>query len=102
MSHLDAYRFDGGKKLNLQKLPTDSKKDGVDKEKILAKTEKNQAKIFALRRGQGQHHPSRHGRSEPAGRAGIQLQTAFQRRTGARLSVALQSESAAQRHDRHL
>ena len=48
MSHLDKYRFDGSKKLNLKKLPTNSKKDGVDKEEILKKTQKNQEKIFAL------------------------------------------------------
>lgn len=48
MSHLEKYRFDGNEKLSLKKLPTDSKKDGVDKEKILAKTEENQEKIFAL------------------------------------------------------
>ncbi len=48
MSQLDSYRFDGSRKLSLKKLPTNSKKDGVDKEKILARTEKNQEKIFAL------------------------------------------------------
>lgn len=48
MSHLEKYCFDGSRKLNLKKMPTDSKKDGVDKEKIIEKTEKNQEKIFAL------------------------------------------------------
>lgn len=48
MSHLEKYCFDGTKKLNLKKLPTNSKKDGVDKEALIAKTEKNQEKIFAL------------------------------------------------------
>ena len=48
MGKLDQYCFDGTNSLSLKKLPTDSKKDQVDKEKILAKTEKNQEKIFAL------------------------------------------------------
>ncbi len=48
MSNLEKYRFDGSKKLNISKLPTNSKQDDVDKEKILARTEKNQEKIFAL------------------------------------------------------
>lgn len=48
MSYLDRYRFDGSKKLNLKKVPTNSKKDAVDKEKIIEKTMKNQEKIFAL------------------------------------------------------
>lgn len=48
MGKLDQYCFDGTNVLSLKKLPTDSKKDQVDKEKILAKTEKNQEKIFAL------------------------------------------------------
>ena len=48
MGKLDQYCFDGTNALSLKKLPTDSKKDQVDKEKILAKTEKNQEKIFAL------------------------------------------------------
>ena len=42
MGKLDQYCFDGTNALSLKKLPTDSKKDQVDKEKILAKTEKNQ------------------------------------------------------------
>ena len=47
MGKLDQYCFDGTDVLSLKKLPTDSKKDQVDKEKILAKTEKNHEKIFA-------------------------------------------------------
>lgn len=46
MGKLDQYCFDGTNALSLKKLPTDSKKDQVDKEKILAKTEKNQEKNF--------------------------------------------------------
>lgn len=45
---LKDYRFDGSRELNLKKLPTDSSKDGVNKDDILKKTEKNQAKIQAL------------------------------------------------------
>ena len=37
----DSYRFDGSGKCRLDKLATDSKTDGVDKEKILAKTTEN-------------------------------------------------------------
>lgn len=48
MSLLERYYFDGSKKLNLKKLPTDSKQDDVEKEKILKKTAENQEKIFAL------------------------------------------------------
>lgn len=48
MSYLKKYRFDGNEKLNWKKLPTNSKEDHVDKEKILAMTAKNQEKIFAL------------------------------------------------------
>lgn len=46
--YLDQYRFNGSKKFHLDKLPTDSKQDKVDKEEILKKTAKNQEKIFAL------------------------------------------------------
>ena len=46
MGKLDQYCFDGTNALSLKKLPTDSKKDQVDKEKILAKTEKNQEKLL--------------------------------------------------------
>ena len=45
---LDKYRFDGSKKLNLSKLPTNSKKDKADKEEILKKTEENLEKMRAL------------------------------------------------------
>ena len=45
---LDKYRFDGSKKLNLKKLPTNSKKDKTDKEEILKKTEENLEKMRAL------------------------------------------------------
>ena len=45
---LKEYRFDGSKKLNLKKLPTNSKKDKVDKDEILAKTEKNLEKMREL------------------------------------------------------
>lgn len=45
---LKDYRFDGSKKLDLKKLPTDSKHDDVDKEKILAKTAANLTKISEL------------------------------------------------------
>lgn len=44
----DAYRFDGSEKCRLDKLPTNSKTDGVDKEKILAKTAENLQKMAAL------------------------------------------------------
>ena len=36
MGKLDQYCFDGTNALSLKKLPTDSKKDQVDKETILA------------------------------------------------------------------
>lgn len=49
MGKLDQYCFDGTNALSLKKLPTDSKKDQVDKETILAKTEKNQEKILHFR-----------------------------------------------------
>lgn len=42
------YKFDGKNKLILKKLPTDSKKDDVEKSEILAKTEENQKKITEL------------------------------------------------------
>ena len=47
MGKLDWYCFDGTNALSLKKLPTDSKKDQVDKEKIL-QTE-NQEKICTSR-----------------------------------------------------
>lgn len=46
MGKLDQYCFDGTNALSLKKLPTDSKKDQVDKETILAKTEKKSGKKF--------------------------------------------------------
>ena len=45
---LKKYRIDGEKKLNLDKIPTDSKSDKVEKEEILKKTLKNQEKISEL------------------------------------------------------
>lgn len=45
---LKKYRFDGEKKLNLDKLPTNSKKDKVVKEEILKKTAENQENIAEL------------------------------------------------------
>ena len=42
------YCYDGEKKLDLEKVPTDSKKDKVCKEEIIEKTIKNQEKIAAL------------------------------------------------------
>ena len=44
----DSYRFDGSGKCRLDKLATNSKADGVDKEKILAKTAENLQKMAAL------------------------------------------------------
>ena len=37
----EKYRIDGEEKCRLEKLPTDSKSDGVNKEEILAKYEEN-------------------------------------------------------------
>ncbi len=45
---LKDYRFDGSKKLDLSKLPTNGKKDKVDKEKIIKKTLENQQRIKEL------------------------------------------------------
>ena len=45
---LKDYTFDGSKKLELEKLPTNSKKDKVDKEEIIAKTKENLAKMQEL------------------------------------------------------
>ena len=42
---LKDYTFDGSRKLELEKLPTNSKKDKVDKEEIIAKTKENLAKM---------------------------------------------------------
>ncbi len=44
----EKYRFDGTKKCDLKELPTDSKKDGAEKEKILAKLEENIVKLAEL------------------------------------------------------
>ena len=41
----DQYKFDGTKKCKLKDLPTDSKADGVDKEKIKEKLEQNILKL---------------------------------------------------------
>lgn len=48
MSQLKKYRFDGSEPFKISKVSTDSKKDRVDKDEILKKTEENQEKIFAL------------------------------------------------------
>ena len=45
---LKEYTFDGSRKLDLEKLPTNSKKDDVDKEKIIRKTEENLTKMQEL------------------------------------------------------
>ncbi len=45
---LKEYKFDGSKKLDLSKIPTNSKKDNVDKEDILKKTKENLAKMQEL------------------------------------------------------
>ena len=45
---LKDYTFDGSRKLELEKLPTNSKKDKVDKEEIIAKTKENLAKMQEL------------------------------------------------------
>lgn len=44
----DKYRFDGDKKCRLQDLPTNAKKDGVDKEEILQKFRSNMDKIIEM------------------------------------------------------
>lgn len=48
MSHLKKYCFDGSRKLKLDRMPTNSKKDDVKKKDIIRKTEENQREIFAL------------------------------------------------------
>lgn len=48
MSLLEKYKIDGSEPFKMSKLPTDSKKDKVNKDEILKKTEENQEKIFAL------------------------------------------------------
>ena len=49
MGKLDQYCFDGTNALSLKKLPTDSKKDQVDKEKILPKQKKIRKKFLHFR-----------------------------------------------------
>ena len=44
----DKYRFDGSKKFNMGKMPTDASKDKVDKEEILKKTAENKEKMSEL------------------------------------------------------
>ena len=45
---LKDYTFDGSRKLELDKIPTNSKKDKVDKEEILEKTKENLARMREL------------------------------------------------------
>ncbi|HUM85532.1 MAG TPA: polyphosphate kinase 2 family protein, partial [Lachnospiraceae bacterium] len=45
---LEEYCFDGSKKLDLKDLPTNSKKDNVNKEEIQEKTKKNHERIQEL------------------------------------------------------
>lgn len=45
---LKKYCFDGKQKLDLDKLPTDSRKDSVDREKILKRTAENQKSMQEL------------------------------------------------------
>ena len=56
----DSYRFDGSGKCRLDKLATNSKGDGVDKEKILAKTAENLQKMAALHQQSQQLHLLQH------------------------------------------
>ena len=49
MGKLDQYCFDGTNALSLKKLPTDSKKDQVDKEKFLQKQKKIRKKFLHFR-----------------------------------------------------
>ena len=44
----DRYRFDGSKKCDLSRLPTDSREDGVSREEITEAFEKNLKKLDAL------------------------------------------------------
>lgn len=48
MSNLKKYRFDGNRRLKLEQMPTDSRKDDVKKKEIVEKTQENQKKIFEL------------------------------------------------------
>ncbi|MCI9040438.1 polyphosphate kinase 2 family protein [Dubosiella newyorkensis] len=45
---IENYKFDGSKTIDLKKLPTNSKKDHVNKQKIIQETEANQLKIQSL------------------------------------------------------
>lgn len=44
----EKYAITGGKKIDIHKLPTNSKKDEVDKEDIIAKYEANKAELALL------------------------------------------------------
>ena len=44
----EKYAITGGKKIDIDKLPTNSKKDEVDKEDIIAKYEANKAELALL------------------------------------------------------
>ncbi len=44
----DKYIVTGEKKVDIRKLPTNSKEDGVDKEEIIKKYEENKQELFAL------------------------------------------------------
>ena len=67
---LKDYRFDGEEKLELRGMNTGAKKDGVDKEDILRRTEKNLGRIEAL---QGQHCQACDGLRESPGNRCAQL-----------------------------
>ncbi len=45
---IENYKFDGSSKLDLKKLPTNSKKDHINKQTIIQETEANQLKIQSL------------------------------------------------------
>ena len=112
---LKDYTFDGSRKLELEKLPTNSKKDKVDKEEIIAKTKENLAKMQELqdrlyadgREGliivlqamdaAGKDSTIKHGRRQSSGRRGAQFQNADGGRTVARLSVAPEQMHPEQR-----
>ena len=44
----DKYIIPEGKKVDIRKLPTNSKADGVDKEEIIRKYEENKQELIAL------------------------------------------------------
>lgn len=44
----DKYAVTGEKKIDIRKLPTNSKKDGADKEETIAKYEANKAELALL------------------------------------------------------